>query len=35
MACSRKEAEARWLMQHGGVSWQMLLDTFDPPKRML
>jgi hypothetical protein len=32
MACSRKETEARWLLQHGGLQWKMLLDTFDPAK---
>jgi hypothetical protein len=29
LACSRKEAEARWMMQHHQVIWKMLLDTFD------
>jgi imidazolonepropionase-like amidohydrolase len=32
LACSRKEAEARWMMQHHQVVWKMLLDTFDPAK---
>lgn len=29
LACSRKEAEARWMMQHSQNVWKMLLDTFD------
>jgi hypothetical protein len=32
LACSRKEAEARWMMQHNQVVWKMLLDTFDSAK---
>jgi len=32
LACSRKEAEARWLVQHNRYPWKMLLDTFDPAK---
>ena len=29
LACSRKEAEARKMMQHNQNAWKMLLDTFD------
>lgn len=29
LACSRKEAEARWMLEHGPYPWKMLLDTFD------
>jgi hypothetical protein len=32
LACSRKEAEARWMTQHNQVVWKMLLDTFDSAK---
>ncbi len=32
LACSRKEAEARWMMQHNQVAWKMLLNTFDSAK---
>jgi hypothetical protein len=32
LACSRKEAEARWMMQHNQNVWKMLLDTFDSAK---
>jgi hypothetical protein len=32
LACSRKEAEPRWMMQHNQVVWKMLLDTFDSAK---
>jgi imidazolonepropionase-like amidohydrolase len=32
LACSRKEAEARWMVQHNRYPWKMLLDTFDPAK---
>src|SRR5579883_3442083 len=32
LACSRKEAEVRWMMQHGQKVWKMLLDTFDSAK---
>jgi hypothetical protein len=33
LACSRKEAEARWMVQQNRYPWKMLLDTFDPAKR--
>ena len=32
LACSRKEAEARWMVQHNQNAWKMLLDTFDSGK---
>jgi hypothetical protein len=32
LACSRKEAEARWMVQHNQNVWKMLLDTFDSAK---
>ncbi|MDR3702538.1 MAG: amidohydrolase family protein [Candidatus Sulfopaludibacter sp.] len=32
LACSRKEAEARWMVQHNQNAWKMLLDTFDSAK---
>jgi hypothetical protein len=32
LACSRKEAEARWMVQHGRHPWKLLLETFDPAK---
>ena len=32
LACSRKEAEARWMMQHNQNAWKLLLDTFDSAK---
>jgi hypothetical protein len=32
LACSRKEAEARWMVQHNQNAWKMLLETFDSAK---
>lgn len=32
LACSRKEAEARWMVQHNQNAWKTLLDTFDSAK---
>lgn len=32
LECSRKEAEARWLVQRSRYPWKMLLDTFDAAK---
>jgi hypothetical protein len=32
LACSCKEAEARWMVQHNRYPWKMLLDTFDSAK---
>jgi imidazolonepropionase-like amidohydrolase len=32
LACSRKEAKARWLVEQNRYPWKMLLDTFDPAK---
>ena len=32
LACSRKEAEARWLVKQNRYPWKMLLDTFDSAK---
>jgi hypothetical protein len=32
LACSRKEAEARWMVQHNQNAWKILLDTFDSAK---
>ena len=32
LACSRKEAEARWFVERNRYPWKMLLDTFDPAK---
>jgi hypothetical protein len=32
LACSRKEAEARWMVQHNQNTWKLLLDTFDSAK---
>ena len=32
LACSRQEAEARWMVQHNQNAWKMLLDTFDSAK---
>lgn len=32
LACSRKEAEARWMVRHNQNAWKLLLDTFDSAK---
>jgi Amidohydrolase family len=32
VACSRREAEARWMVQHHQIAWKLLLDTFDSTK---
>ena len=32
LACSRREPEARWMVQQNRYPWKMLLDTFDSAK---
>jgi imidazolonepropionase-like amidohydrolase len=32
LACSRKEAEARWMVQQNRYPWKTILDTFDSAK---
>ncbi len=32
LACSRKEQEARWMVQQNRYPWKLLLDTFDSAK---